>query len=488
MLIIPLTGKLSWRNPPFVTIGIILINCLVYFLFQTTDTQRLYEAHKYYFDSGLAQIEMPRYFQYLEKLGKEDFEGLSFQDFNDNEMVPYYRRMNDDSRFTQKLRNDRIVRPADPEYDEWKVLRQSYEQKLSQVVALQYGFRPAYRSPITFLTYMFLHGSVGHLLGNMLFLWIVGCALEMGYGRLLYPTVYVTGGLLSVGLYWLVNMQSTVPLVGASGAIAGLMGAFTLLFRMRKINIFYSLGFYFNYVKIPAIVLLPVWIGNELYQLFFGGVSHVAYVAHIGGLLSGALLGFLNWKYLGFVNNDVLEDKPVDEISPLMESALERLSELDLETARRLLEQVLQKDPGNIEALTHLFNIAKNQPEQKRLHRTVRRLLSAMRQKKTDPKESHAIYREYVALVRQPRLSPDLYLYISTLCAVTGDLENAKRILTLLLKHKTDLAGIPTVLLKLADAYRTKGKKKSWHQCLQVISKRYPDSPEARIAQKALNG
>ena len=118
----------------------------------------------------------------------------------------------------------------------------------SQLTSLQYGFIPNQKSLLTSFTYMFMHGSTGHLLGNMIFLWIVGCMLEMGLGRLQYTVLYIIGGLFAVWLFWLIYMNSTIPLVGASGAIAGLMGAFAMLFGKRRVKIFFSLGFYFNYL------------------------------------------------------------------------------------------------------------------------------------------------------------------------------------------------------------------------------------------------
>ena len=74
---------------------------------------------------------------------------------------------------------------------------------------------------------MFLHGGVAHLVGNMIFLWLVGCLLETGCGRIYYLGIYILTGFGAAGLFWAGNMQSLTPLVGASGAIAGFMGAFT---------------------------------------------------------------------------------------------------------------------------------------------------------------------------------------------------------------------------------------------------------------------
>ena len=486
MLIIPITGKLSWRNPPYVTIALILINCLVFCIFQIGDTQRLYEAETFYFESGLADIELPLYLEHLEESGRTTESDQEFLDLDEFEIAQYYQQMTFDFEFAEQLRNDKIITHADQDYDEWKQLRPEYDQKLSEVVTLTYGFRPAYRSPITFLTYMFMHGGFGHLFGNMLFLWILGCALELGYGRIFYPLIYVIGGIFAAGLFWLVYMDSAVPLVGASGSIAGLMGAFTLLYGRKKINIFFTTGFFFNYFKISAIILLPIWIVKELFQLFFSGVSQIAYVAHIGGLVSGALVGYVNYKFLGIANQDALDEVVEDEITPLMESALECISELDHEKARGILEEVLKKDPTYIEALMHLFNIDKNTPQDRRFHMTTKRVLSVMRQTKADPQQAYDIYQEYLHLTGKPSLSADLYLYICTICAASGNLEDAKRILSSLLKRKADLSGIPAALVKLADAYRRKGKLDAWKKCMQVLFARYPDSSEAQMAKRSL--
>ncbi len=447
-----------------------------------------YEAKEYYFDSELAEIEVPRYIEYAKQKLKNIPNLHEHKELDEDALARYHFEMDKDFGFLKRLRNDKIITHEDPVYAKWKGLRNIYEEKLSRVVFISYGFRPAYKSLTTSFTYMFLHGSFGHLLGNMIFLWIVGCVLELGCGRILYTGIYLMGGLLSVGLFWLIYMQSTVPLVGASGAIAGLMGTFTVLFGKKKVNIFYSLGFYFNYVKVPAIILLPIWIGNELYQLFFSGISQVAYVAHIGGLAGGAILGFISLKFPVILDENIFKEDPKDEITPLIEKALQSISELDMEQGRKLLNKVLEKEPGNLIALTHLYNVEKHNPESVRFHETAKKLLSFLIQSTEHPETAYNIYKEYISLSSRPRLSPQLYLRISTICIETEHFENAKKILAILLKNKSILPGISMALLKLANGYRQKGMQDNWRKVLQLIGSKYPDSPEAQIAKKTLKG
>jgi membrane associated rhomboid family serine protease len=486
MFIIPLTGKISWRNPPIVTIVIILINCLVWFVFQAGDTDKQYEASEFYFTSGLANIEISHYIAHRDGRLQEPVEVMTDDQFDEKTLVQNYLAMQRDELFQQKLKNDEIITPSDQIYAEWTDLKTEYELMRSQLTSLQYGFIPDRKSLLTSFTYMFMHGSTGHLLGNMIFLWIVGCMLEMGLGRLQYTVLYIIGGLFAVWLFWLIYMNSTMPLVGASGAIAGLMGAFAMLFGKRRVKIFFSLGFYFNYLKIPAIILLPIWIGNEFYQLFGGGSTHVAYVAHIGGLIGGALFGIVCLKFsLGF-NKEVIADTPVDEVSPQIEKALEHIAELDLEAGCQILETVLAKEPENIDVLTHLFNVYKLDPEDDKFHHVTNKLIFELTRSYNTYEKAHQIYNEYIRHTRHPRLSSQLYIQLSMMFAATGHLENAVKILAMLLKKVPDSPGVPTALLKLAGAYSQKGLAMKGNRCLKLICNKYPESIEAQMARKSL--
>jgi len=480
MFIVPLTGKISWRRPPAVTIGLILINCLIFFLFYFSDIHRLIDAEQYYFDSGLAEIEVQ---SYLEHRGILDDEGRvpRAEEMDSGTLARYREQMRRDPSFMNELRRETVIPVDDERYPSWRQSRETYEAKLAAVTSYRFGFRPARHEALTFLTYMFLHGGFGHLLGNMIFLWIVGCILESVCGRWAYLSIYLVGGILAVGVYWAVYPQSDIPLVGASGSISALMGAFTVIFGVRKVKFFYSLGVYFSYVRLPAIALLPVWIGKEFFQLWFGSVAHVAYVAHIGGLLGGALLGFSVSRLPGYTQPRVLvENESGDACVDGISRALEKIAALDLNGGRRLLREVLQEEPDHLTALTHLFNVEKNLSETADLHKTAAALLDRLlADSETWPKACD-VYEDYVRSVGRPKLSADRYLRISTVGAAVGRIHLAQRILTGLMRQNGSLTGLPTALFRLAEAYQSCGNSEGWRRCLTVIVTRYPDSPEAR--------
>jgi membrane associated rhomboid family serine protease len=139
---------------------------------------------------------------------------------------------------------------------------------------------------------MFLHASLLHIGGNMLFLWIFGNNIEDVMGSLSYLGFYLVAGLVAAAAHIAVQPNSTVPVVGASGAIAGVMGAYLVLFPNVKIRT--VLIFFFLFIRdIEAKWLLGFWF---LLQFFTGQSSGVAWVAHVGGFVFGAIVAFF-WRH-----------------------------------------------------------------------------------------------------------------------------------------------------------------------------------------------
>ncbi len=145
----------------------------------------------------------------------------------------------------------------------------------------------------TILTAMFLHGGWLHILGNMVFLWVFGPEIEdaMNPGR--YLTFYLAGGVVSMLAQVAVSPESTTPTLGASGAIAAVMGAFLITYPRDKIRTVLLIGFFVTVTFIPAFLLIGLWF---LVQLFssVGAVAStqaggVAYMAHVGGVIFGAV-------------------------------------------------------------------------------------------------------------------------------------------------------------------------------------------------------
>lgn len=170
----------------------------------------------------------------------------------------------------------------------------STERQLSLVPA--HGF-----AQVGWLTNIFLHFSLEHLLGNMLFLWIVGPLLEEAWGRRRFLVFYLAAGLVASLAQFLISRDSPASIGGASGAIAGCMGAFSLRFAATKIRFHYFLWFiriFVGSVHVPAWICGALWFGRELFDLKGGGASGVATGAHVGGFVLGGFVA-LGMKALG---------------------------------------------------------------------------------------------------------------------------------------------------------------------------------------------
>lgn len=490
MLIIPMTGRVSWRNPPFITILLILVNCFIYFGIQSRDEDKYRSAGAFYMESGLAEIEIDRFMEYMSAANRAEEISLPANKTKKDPIAIAYlhRKMVKEREFMRRLNNYEVVTAKDAVFSKWKGLRKDYEQRLSEIIGEKYGYKPADGNLKSAFTYAFLHGSALHLIGNMIFLWLVGCTLELTGRRSAYGLIYLLTGMASALFFGLIYKGSVVSLVGASGAIAGIIGAYTVLYGMRKVKIFYSFGFYFNYARVAAIFLLPVWIGNEIFQLYFGGTSNVAYVAHLGGLLSGAALGLVQKKLLGGVKGDVLQNDRAERIASLMESGLQKFSELDLQGARMLMNQVLELDPENRAALTHLFNIEKLNPEREEFHATAAKLLLHLHRDSQVDEALFDIYQEYCRKAKPPRLSPDIWSRLSSAFSQWGRIEDSARIVAILLRNCPQFPAVPTTLLNLARAYLKAGIEDRGEKCLRMLCERYPHSAESQIAQGLRKG
>lgn len=228
----------------------------------------------------------------------------------------------------------------------------------------EHGFRPAAASWNTLLSAMFLHSGVGHILGNMLFLWIYGDNVEHRLGRLGYLVAYLLTGVTATLGFAALAPGSNVPMIGASGAISGVLGLYFLFFPknvVRMLIVFLPFGL--RVFPVNARFVLTVYVvADNLLPLLVGASSGVAYGAHLGGFFGGlALAGGINL----FARREALAT-PEEEPSP------------DLRTHRELLiGQTLLKKGQSTAAYHHLLAAAES--EDPRVAARARALLNEIR-------------------------------------------------------------------------------------------------------------
>ena len=184
-------------------------------------------------------------------------------------------------------------------------------QEAAELFAFQYGAIPAivfgqaslpeeavaFPPALTLVTSMFLHGGWMHLLGNILYLWIFGNNIEDAMGHVKFLIFYLICGVIASMTHVFFDANSTIPSLGASGAIAGVLGAYLILHPKQSVRVLVPFGFFSRITELPAIVVIGFW---ALLQVFggLGSIAHtaqsgVAYMAHVGGFVAGLILVFL---------------------------------------------------------------------------------------------------------------------------------------------------------------------------------------------------
>lgn len=236
---------------------------------------------------------------------------------------------------------------------------------LDQLPSYRWGYVPARPSLFSLLASMFVHGGWLHLLGNLLFLYVSGPFLEDRYGRPLFAGLYLFSGLVAVLTHAANSPGSAVPLVGASGAIAGVMGAFLIRLATRRIRFLFMPLFPFPLVRftfhLPAFMVLPLWFGEQFwYANRSGGTSDVAWWAHVGGFCFGVGVALLV-KLTG-IEEKVISPAIEQQISFTQHPGIERARGFrvrgQLDPARTAIESMLAEEPRNLDAWQEAYEIA----------------------------------------------------------------------------------------------------------------------------------
>lgn len=144
---------------------------------------------------------------------------------------------------------------------------------------------------LSVFTSMFLHGGWLHLAGNMLYLWIFGDNVEDAFGHVRFAAFYAACGAVAVAAQVMPDPHSPVPMVGASGAVSGVLGAYLMLYPRARVLVAIPLGFYLDVRRLPAVLVLVLWFVVQLASSLLGdGREGVAFRAHVGGFVAGMLL------------------------------------------------------------------------------------------------------------------------------------------------------------------------------------------------------
>jgi membrane associated rhomboid family serine protease len=358
MLILPLHKPLTRANFPVVTMLLVLVNVVVFFGFQLRDTRALDRAMQVYRSQGVGQYEVPAYERHLERT----HQAKALDDFR---QVPQARRVDyvaahtlTDVAFLRALQSGALF-DTPQTLPLWQRARAPYEARLAQVFTYRHILRSSEWSLHRMLSSAFLHGDFMHLLGNMLFLIAIGILLEGAIGPWRFAGVYLLGALGSSAVSLLWRAGEAGGGLGASGAIAAMMGAFCVVWGRHPVRFFYWIGVVFDYVRAPAIWLFPVWLGWEVWNLLTNDGAGIGFDAHAGGLVTGALLGAV-LVLTGQRRQRYILDLPEVAVDDRWERAQRHLGRMENAEAERLLVELAAEQPQHVGVATARWRVACN--------------------------------------------------------------------------------------------------------------------------------
>jgi len=373
MLPIPIKHEnMAARRWPVVTLSLIAINTIVFLFttFATTDTST--QRHELGADLILLAAQHPE----LKMQADEQHLVNSFQKSNPK----VWKQVQNPNREAINAYDAKIRKMTDPDQlqAEMDHLHALYAELRASSPVEQYAFVPAHPKLISYLTANFLHGGWEHLIGNMWFLWLAGFVLEDTWGRPLYTAFYLVAGVAALQIHAWANPGSITPTVGASGAVAALMGAFLVRFPKMKIEMLWVLWFsiikllrtgnpfrYFRF-KASAYWLLPLWLVQEIFFGSFAGSDGVAHWAHVGGFIFGALAA-LAIQHSGIEQkaNKAIEHEVEWKNDTELEQASQMMEQGQLEEAQSLLIGYVAANRNSLDAWALLRQIYQRQNDTK---------------------------------------------------------------------------------------------------------------------------
>lgn len=365
-LAIPLESKPTWRNPPWVTVLLILVNFAIFWGPQRTEEKAQDKASAYYFSTQLPSVELPAFVSYLEASSHRDYR--TAEKLLQAQQGQALLEMMEASRgFTAKLGTqggnaEALVPTSSANHAQWAQERSNYAALKPPSFTrkwAQFYDQGLWHAPWTWVTAAFLHASPAHLIGNMLFLFLFGFSVEIGIGRLKYVGFYVLGAVGASVLSTWAYAGSTSYGLGASGAVSTVMVLYAMLYKLRRIKFFYQLLFYFNYIRAPAWILVPMWLANEMILWAVGG-TNVSYAAHIGGMLTGIVMAY--WMPRQQQLDSALAPAPTHaapNASALALKAQEQVGKMQWQAACDLWHQAIAIEPHHADYLRRYFNTAR---------------------------------------------------------------------------------------------------------------------------------
>lgn len=460
MLIIPIQNKPDWRRPPLVCFALILVNLLVFVLYQGGDEARWHAAEVFYFDSELPAQEESRFYEFVDAERPE----WRTQAQGAGEEFIYQQLL-----WSREFHHWLLPLLEQEGEQQWLQQRRQYGELRDSLSSFAYGLTPAEPTLRGLFGHMFLHGGWDHLLGNMIFLLLFGLSVELALGAAWFIGLYLLGGLAAAALHMGVEAGSLMPVIGASGAVSAVMGMFVAVYGVRRLRFFYTLGFAFGEFTAPALLVLPLWLGKEVFGYLFGS-DNIAYWAHFGGLVAGFACTMLLIRLRPSREIQVEEDLPPTP----QQLALARIESLQnngkLLEAGQAAASAQRQHPQSLPLIYKAIELTALAPDSEPHHRAWLALFALAKLPQQDFAPVATGVSDYLAAVQEPRaLNARVCLVLAQRAAEEKQWELVETLLQRLRKKEQRHPLMARLAQGLVQHYRRCGDEQRARKALEVV-------------------
>lgn len=361
MIILPTEKRFDWAKPPIVLLFLVISNVGIYLFYQTADSGKINQALEVYFVEELFDVEWGVYREYLENSNQLELLYERDEQFDQGADLQLAYFMLLDQQFYGYM-NEHSAEIFGNDYDAedaWRATRKKLDKYMSSTSSASFALVPNQLEISTLFSYQFMHGSLMHLVGNIFFLIMCGFAVEASIGHIRFLVFYLSSGVMAGLAHAAIDMTSDIPLVGASGSIFGVMAMYIMIFKFKKIEFFYWFFVFVGYFRAPAVAVLPFYVGKELLSFATDKDSSVAFMAHIGGFVTGgAMMLIAQLIKPGMMNEEYIEeDQSVDPYQERLGKVYAAISHLHFVKAYSVVQNMLKEYGDKFELRVLQYNL-----------------------------------------------------------------------------------------------------------------------------------
>ncbi|WP_251358085.1 rhomboid family intramembrane serine protease [Kangiella sp. TOML190] len=494
MLLIPAENGFNKQQLPWVTFTLMALCIVAYISFQGNDAKVIQKALNHYQQQNLLALEKETFVRYAERYRPQFFYAIEDQAISEQELI---QLIVFDKHFTERLKQQSNLSQS------WQKKREHLNQLLEESSTHKYAFYPSEPSWFIAFSHMFMHGSIDHLIGNLIVLFLFGYNLELLLGKKKLLATYFISGLVAVAFFAMTTDDKFIPLVGASGAISGLMGGFAGYYGLKKIRYFFWIFVFFSYIRLPALLVLGYWLLKELLQS--GNNDGVAYMAHFGGLVAGFLCVLLLKRQMAAKQESIDTSKVKSVVSTsdsfahsvantqtspqiaLKQKAKAAVKDLNFDLAKDYYYQLLNQEPHNAGYFRELFNLEKDQPKSRAFKALVENIVSKSQTNSSLERLADTAMAEVKAQLMDYRLlDVDILMGYCQQSLKRKNPLAIRSVVNFLIKVYPEHPALPDILLHFAFAMEQAGDWNTKHKVLSFLSSHYASTFAGREAQKEL--